>query len=434
MKKLLLFIFSISTLQYSAQFDNDEMPDILTIGVGAGVSSFMGDLAIGSEVSKFSNIRTGYNFSLERRFGKIAGAQINVLYGSLAFNERSKIIEYNRNFQTSLFQIGGDFVLHLDNDLIINRKSLFSPYISAGFHFLKFDSYGDLYDKNNIKYNYWSNGTINSASELSGDTSNTQLYRDYTYETQLKDSTVNYKRSTFAIPLTFGLKWKFTKRIQGRIFMTYNLTMTDWIDNVKANNNNDKFLYGGFSLHYVIKKADQDVKHRYDDVDFTAFNENDTDGDGILDMNDFCPNTPTGITIDSKGCPLDTDGDGIADYLDKEPSTTKGAIVDEEGYELTDARIQQRIEEKEAIVESRNKTFSEDASFRTLEKISDDIEKGNKAGKTAGVPDRFKESDLDGNGIISAKEITAAIDGFFDGSNSYSVKLLHELIDYFFEQ
>jgi hypothetical protein len=435
MKKTLLSIALVYSFTAFSQYEDTEMPDILTIGAGAGFSTFIGDLAINSEVSRFSNIRTGYNFSLERRFGQIAGAQINVLYGTLAFNERSKEIELNRNFQTSLFQIGGDFVLHFDNDVIINKNSPFSPYISGGFHFLKFDSYSDLYDKNGMRYHYWSNGTINSTPQGMSDTTNVQLYRDYVYETQLTDSTTNYNRHSFSIPLTFGLKWKFTPRIQGRIFATYNLTMTDWIDNVK-DGGNDRYIYGGFSLHYVMKKADQDKKHRYDDVDFTAFDKSDSDGDGVLDINDFCPNTPQGIKVDSKGCPMDSDGDGVPDYLDKEPNTPKGAIVDEDGFELTDARIAQRAAEKEQIVESRNKTFSEEKSYRSLEKISDEIEKTSKTGSGSknSLPDRFKEADLDGNGIISAKEITAAIDGFFDGENSFSVKLLHELIDYFFEQ
>ena len=44
--------------------------------------------------------------------------------------------------------------------------------------------------------------------------------------------------------------------------------------------------------------------------------------------------------------------------------------------------------------------------------------------------------DLDAAEIpnISASEITEASDGFFEGSNNFTVKLLHDLIDYFFEQ
>jgi len=57
----------------------------------------------------------------------------------------------------------------------------------------------------------------------------------------------------------------------------------------------------------------------------------DSDGDGVTDDLDRCPDTPKGVTVDSKGCPLDSDGDGVADYLDKCPNTPKGATVDARG-------------------------------------------------------------------------------------------------------
>jgi len=42
----------------------------------------------------------------------------------------------------------------------------------------------------------------------------------------------------------------------------------------------------------------------------------DTDGDGVPDTADACPNTPNGVRVNSRGCPLDTDRDGVYDYLD----------------------------------------------------------------------------------------------------------------------
>ena len=47
--------------------------------------------------------------------------------------------------------------------------------------------------------------------------------------------------------------------------------------------------------------------------------KNDTDGDGVKDKKDKCPNTPKGVTVDANGCPLDADKDGVVDYLDKCP-------------------------------------------------------------------------------------------------------------------
>ncbi|MFD1468708.1 OmpA family protein [Hymenobacter caeli] len=60
----------------------------------------------------------------------------------------------------------------------------------------------------------------------------------------------------------------------------------------------------------------------------------DADGDGVADADDKCPNTPAGVKVDASGCPLDADGDGVADYLDKCPNTPAGVKVDASGCPL----------------------------------------------------------------------------------------------------
>jgi OmpA-OmpF porin, OOP family len=60
----------------------------------------------------------------------------------------------------------------------------------------------------------------------------------------------------------------------------------------------------------------------------------DTDGDGVYDYLDKCPNTPAGVKVNSSGCPLDTDGDGVYDYLDKCPNTPAGVKVNSSGCPL----------------------------------------------------------------------------------------------------
>ncbi|MBT4512528.1 MAG: carboxypeptidase regulatory-like domain-containing protein, partial [Chloroflexi bacterium] len=52
----------------------------------------------------------------------------------------------------------------------------------------------------------------------------------------------------------------------------------------------------------------------------------DTDGDGVPDNQDQCPNTPSGDTVGSNGCPTsgtdtDSDNDGIPDSSDQCPNT-----------------------------------------------------------------------------------------------------------------
>ncbi|AMR26185.1 hypothetical protein A0257_03150 [Hymenobacter psoromatis] len=60
----------------------------------------------------------------------------------------------------------------------------------------------------------------------------------------------------------------------------------------------------------------------------------DADGDGVADADDKCPNTPAGVRVDASGCPLDADGDGVPDYLDKCPGTPAGVKVDATGCPL----------------------------------------------------------------------------------------------------
>lgn len=62
--------------------------------------------------------------------------------------------------------------------------------------------------------------------------------------------------------------------------------------------------------------------------------ELDSDGDGVLDGQDRCPNTPAGRKVDATGCELDSDKDGVADAQDKCPNTPAGQKVNADGCEL----------------------------------------------------------------------------------------------------
>ena len=57
----------------------------------------------------------------------------------------------------------------------------------------------------------------------------------------------------------------------------------------------------------------------------------DTDGDGVPDKTDKCPDTPKGARVDASGCPLDADGDKVFDGIDQCENTPKGCTVDARG-------------------------------------------------------------------------------------------------------
>jgi outer membrane protein OmpA-like peptidoglycan-associated protein len=54
-------------------------------------------------------------------------------------------------------------------------------------------------------------------------------------------------------------------------------------------------------------------------IEFAFGAAKDSDGDGVPDRRDKCPDTPPGVQVDEDGCPLDRDGDGIPDYKDDCP-------------------------------------------------------------------------------------------------------------------
>ena len=54
-------------------------------------------------------------------------------------------------------------------------------------------------------------------------------------------------------------------------------------------------------------------------IEFAIGAGKDSDGDGVPDRRDKCPNTPPGVAVDEHGCPIDSDGDGVPDYQDECP-------------------------------------------------------------------------------------------------------------------
>ncbi len=103
------------------------------------------------------------------------------------------------------------------------------------------------------------------------------------------------------------------------------------------------FLTKGFGIRgdarFVTYDMGDDIDHRENNIEATigalwAFGgqaPDDSDGDGVTDRKDTCPNTPKGARVDLSGCPFDTDGDGVYEGIDTCPDTAKGWPVDAKG-------------------------------------------------------------------------------------------------------
>ncbi|NQX99015.1 MAG: hypothetical protein HRT73_14230, partial [Flavobacteriales bacterium] len=290
-----------------------------------------------------------------------------------------------------------------------------------------------------IAYNHWNDGTIrNIAQTVPGaDTASTILTRDYDYESSLKDSTTNYSKTAITIPIRFGLKFELSDHFDVRISAAYIITTTDFIDNVSGGGN-DNLFYTSFGLQYNFAKP-SNGDDKFKDFDFADLDKDDSDEDGVPDHKDLCQGTPKNVKVDNKGCALDDDMDGVPNYRDKELNTPGGTLVNKEGVTLTDKMMALQESLKDSV-ETEYRVFkADDLSQEEIDEIQRQYAEANNSGTNAAaggisMPEKFKGLDTDKDNYISAKEVTNAIDGFFEGENDLSAKDLNKLIDFYFDQ
>ena len=411
---LFILLLFLPHFIFSQERENDPKEKISKwpcVEIGTGILHFNGDVGKGDGLTSLSKISFGSHITIEERFGNYFGVSINSIYGKLDASDRS--LDLNRNFQSKISQTNVNLIFHFDNGIMMKRFAAMAPFISVGIGYLKFDPYGDLKDQNGNPYHYWSDGGIFNVAESSPNSSNAiMVKRDYTYETRLADSSVNYSRHTFAIPVTAGVKFKVSSCLHINLSASYYYTFSDYIDNVKARGNNDGYFYlaVGAAYNFGARKKEKDDPSLK--VDFASIDNSDSDGDGIKDIDDACQGTPAGVTIDQHGCPLDTDEDGIPDYLDKEPNTKKGVLADENGVTLTDEKIAEKYWE--------SKLLGWEKSEEKIEYIS------------GVLPDQFKYADTNNDGHISVTEINVVIFNFFEAGSKIKQEDIKNLIEYYF--
>ncbi len=436
MKKITLLsaiTFLLIGMVFSQEKKSDGLKYIPSIGVHGGALSYMGDIKGSSGATMYTYWRPAYGFYLEKKIGSIFGVSVNGMFGKVSKSQLDNSVFLN--FESSITNIDLNLLLDFDNGKIINENSLFSPYLSFGFGYLAFDPKGDL-SSNGAFYNHWSDGTLRDMSQSfpGADTLSSVLVRDYDYETALKDSTTNYSKTSFTIPIRFGLKFELSKHIDARISAAYILTMTDYIDNV-ADGGNDKMFYTSFGLQYNFSTS-SGKDDKYKDFDFADLDKDDSDGDGVFDHKDLCQSTPEGVKVDNKGCALDGDKDGVPDYKDKELDTPEGSLVTKDGITLTEEMMATQEKMKDSVETEYRVFVAEDLSKEEMEEIQKQYEASNNGASVGNttIPEKFQALDSDKDNYISAKEVTNAIDGFFEGENNLSAKDLNTLIDFYFDQ
>ena len=288
---IILFVFSTSVFsQHVPNTDVNSMPLSPRLTLGTNFYNYQGGIT-GTE----SNYLSGdMGFVAGMRFNLDKNIDLSFLFTSPStFSEN--IIDSDEVLASSFISEFSAIGLHLNYNFN-NANSLISPFISLGLQRLTFK-------------------TINE------DATGSNQYLD--------------KESGLVMPLGLGLALNMSERMRFDASLNYTLSQVD-IDKAEGD---DNYVVLNFALHYDLftpKPHGKDyLKEKYySDVNFEKLDLADQDGDLILDINDYCPETPTGVKVDDTGCPIDSDNDGIADYLDKEKNSLVGAIVDENGVLL----------------------------------------------------------------------------------------------------
>ncbi|MDA3867080.1 MAG: hypothetical protein PF489_10100 [Salinivirgaceae bacterium] len=456
---LLTLLIGLLANQSFAQLDEDyetllleeeETQDVFNtvfkpiIGVGQGMFTFMGDIkgdypfnpANGYWGTKAVISRTfgkSFEFDLFFMFGKFGGQQIGYAAETtpnpIEDNIEDRLLNStNKNFYTDVTVSGLNFTYNFIGPF--GRKRPILPYISLGIETLQFRPKTDIIytdaNGNDNPYHYWSDGTIRTQSEGTDEPS-VVINRDYEYETDARNATgQDYSFFSLAVPIEVGANVTITDRMTLRLGSSIHISFTDYLDNYSNGESvmdNDFFNYTYASLRFDMFSPAEEIiaVENFKNIKFIDTDNEDQDGDGVDDFNDYCPDTEPGIKVDFRGCPLDSDRDGVPDYRDQQHGTIIDALgVNEKGIRILDMHVISMLYEPEAV---KRKDIYNYYRGSDEEKVEYDE-----------IPAKFVPLDENEDGWISPKELQKAINDFFDFKSKLKADDIYELKEFFFHQ
>lgn len=359
------------------------------LSLGIGMFTFYGDVSTNHTGYHPTVSRLAYDLRLINPLTDYLDMNFYVLFGQVSANERT--LNRNLNFNSHITTGGLTLTYNFKN--LAKWNSNVHPYISAGIESVEFLSKSDLYDANGNYYYYWSDGRIMDMAEDDPNASTaTEIYRDYTYESDLRELNLDgfdsYPERTWAFPVEIGANFILSEKVNFRVSTSMHFTQSDLIDNVTAESvgnragtkGNDKFLYTSVSMTYDLTFGKGGKDGDFGEwMDLYAQDTSDYDQDGVGDLADLCAKTPLDARpVDEFGCPLDQDLDGVSDNLDDELDTPEGAPVDEHGVALTD-------EDFELMYRMYKDSIGEFTTFDEVTNISESEGGGIASGNQDGI-------------------------------------------------
>ena len=242
-------------------------------GLFLGLSSYGGDLV---EPNFFFGENSNFGFGVLGRYhmSETFGLRANLLFGQMSGNDQDYPedefrAERDIDFESPITEVS---IMAELEPLARKRyqadgtfKKILSPYVFFGFG-MGFISPDTDYSRSNV------NGV---ADDQNNDASNAQ----------------------FSIPLGLGLRYDLSQKVTLGVEVGFRPTFTDYLDGISLAGNpdrNDWYQFGGIVLSARMGNSD-------------------SDGDGIADKDDNCPEIPGVVGL--KGCP-DSDADGVKDSED----------------------------------------------------------------------------------------------------------------------
>lgn len=284
-----------------------------SIGVNGGVLSPF--LAIGGS-NDFTNadVNLGYGISIKKQLGHAFGLEGNIF--------RGKVSGTNKDAQGGIQYVGGQYasgvrdfktqigyaadirgVVNVATVDFLRRENSVNFFVTAGYGLVAYAPKVTA-----------GNGTITDWKDKAGDSGDKK-----------------YVKEAY-IPVGAGVKFKVSDRVAFNLGYTMHFIDSDNFDGVYAKGTTkDKFSYGYAGLEFSLgskskpnldwvnplammydelkdpslRQEVEALKTRVSNVEKSVEDlKKDSDGDGVSDQFDKCPNTPAGTAVDGSGCPL----------------------------------------------------------------------------------------------------------------------------------
>jgi OOP family OmpA-OmpF porin len=326
-----------------------------------------------------------YGISVRKQIAHNFGIQANINRGQVQAYNKKVVNYYNfdgtgpKAYSTAVTDVQYDVnvsgVLNLFNFDFLKRKSAAKVYVTAGYGLLAYNA---------VDYTSYKSG--------SGSVVANNFFGQHG-----KDHNKDYVKEMY-IPVGVGAKFRLSNIIALDLGYDMKFIDGDNFDGIYRNGNNDKFSYVHAGLEFALgstSKPDLNwanpVAMMYDELKDPTLRQEvealkgrvtnveqsvadlkkDTDGDGVADQFDKCPNTPAGAKVDGSGCPIDTDGDGVPDYKDACP-LEKGT-VELNGCPDSNSMLGKTAAGVDNIQFEFNSSVLKTDSYPTLDKLSSEL-------------------------------------------------------------